>query len=420
VRTPGKVTAALAGAIASIAVLPAAAGALTLGGVTTKSVDDVAARSVTLKAESTLSVLGASVAFQYGPTTSYGQSSPTVLSALVGVKETISVPVSGLLPNTTYHVRAVAASGLDTVVGRDVTFKTKEEKGKDDGGGTSGSGSGSSGSGSGTSGSSGSGSTGSGTSGSGTSGSSPSTTTSPSSGTSSPSGSGKDDGSSSGSGSGSSASPSDATSAKDSVDPAAAIPAGQATAAITPVLGKTLAVAAVQGTVTATSPAGAPVDLSDARAVPSGTIIDARAGTVELTTALAGAGTTQTGRFWGARFAVHQVAGDRGLTQLVLRGADFHQCQGAAARRVRRAATSKSSKKKKPSRTLWGSDDHGRFQTRGRGSVATVRGTRWMTQDTCEGTLTRVADGAVAVRDFGADRTVVVRKGQEYRARVAP
>jgi hypothetical protein len=75
---------------------------------------------------------------------------------------------------------------------------------------------------------------------------------------------------------------------------------------------------------------------------------------------------------------------------------------------------------KKPPRSLWGQDHHGRFQVRGRGSVATVRGTRWLTQDRCDGTLTRVTQGAVAVRDLHRHKTVVVQHGHSYLARVAP
>jgi hypothetical protein len=417
VRTPGKITAALLGTIAATVVVPASAGALTLGSVTTKSVEDITARTATLRAEATVSLLGATINWQYGPTTTYGLTSGNVLTSLIGIKETVSLPLTGLLPGTTYHVRAVANGGLDTVLGRDVTFKTADERTGDDSGG---------------------GTTvtvtvpGVGTTTTTTNGT---TTTTPATPTTTP---GKDDSSSSSSSNGKgkggdSSSSSGSTVVTDdpataiTTDPAASIPAGQATAAITPVLGKTLAIAAVQGTVTATSPTGAPVDLSDARAVPTGTVIDARGGTVELTTALAKPGTTQTGRFWGGQFEVRQTAGDRGLTQLLLRGVDWRTCSAAAARRavvrrafVQRAAKGKSTKKRKPARTLWGSDDHGKFQTRGRGSVATVRGTRWMTQDTCEGTTTRVADGAVEVRDFGANRTVVVRKGGEYQARVAP
>ena len=87
---------------------------------------------------------------------------------------------------------------------------------------------------------------------------------------------------------------------------------------------------------------------------------------------------------------------------------------------ARAAAAKRKASKKKPARSLWGSDDHGRFQTRGRGSVATVRGTRWLTQDTCAGTLTRVVAGAVAVRDLRGGRTTVVTRGHQHLARMAP
>ena len=68
-------------------------------------------------------------------------------------------------------------------------------------------------------------------------------------------------------------------------------------------------------------------------------------------------------------------------------------------------------------RTLWGKDSKGKYRTHGRNSVATVRGTQWMTRETCAGTLTRVTEGAVAVRDVARKKTVLVRKGGSYLAR---
>jgi hypothetical protein len=50
-------------------------------------------------------------------------------------------------------------------------------------------------------------------------------------------------------------------------------------------------------------------------------------------------------------------------------------------------------------RRLWG-DGYGRFRTAGRYSAATVRGTRWLVEDRCDGTVTRVKRGQVAVEDF--------------------
>ena len=41
----------------------------------------------------------------------------------------------------------------------------------------------------------------------------------------------------------------------------------------------------------------------------------------------------------------------------------------------------------------------GEFRTKGKYSAATVRGTEWLTQDYCDGTLTQVKTGVVDVRD---------------------
>jgi hypothetical protein len=388
--------------------LPASAQALALS-VTTDSPQAVATTQATLHATVSVSALGGNVVWQYGTTTRYGTTSAAVATGLLGINQTLTLSVTGLVPNTSYHVRAVATSGLSTAYGRDVSFTTA--------GGSSGPGDGS-------------GDT-----------STPAPTSPGTDGTSSPtpptvstvtttiiSGA-----TGSGTGSGTSGSPSSSSSGKTTNNPDGAIPSaddgstvapGVATATVTPLLGKTLGVAAVQGIVTATSPSGAPLDLSAAKIVPTGTVIDTRAGTVELKTALDTKGATQTGHFWGGVFEVRQSATGRGMVALVLRGGDFSSCK-ATNKAVARAASAKpkhkgKSTKKKAPRSLWGSDDHGRFQTRGRGSVATVRGTRWLTQDTCAGTLTRVAAGAVAVRDLRGGHTVLVTRGHQHLARMAP
>ena len=65
---------------------------------------------------------------------------------------------------------------------------------------------------------------------------------------------------------------------------------------------------------------------------------------------------------------------------------------------------------------MWGQDSGGRFQTHGKSSVATVRGTRWLTEDTCTGTRVRVAQGAVSVKPAGK-RAVLVRAGHSLFTR---
>ena len=71
---------------------------------------------------------------------------------------------------------------------------------------------------------------------------------------------------------------------------------------------------------------------------------------------------------------------------------------------------------KKKKRRLWG-DGNGKFQTKGKHSAATVVGTRWLVEDGCKSTLTKVTRGKVRVRDFVKRKDVVVRAGKQYVAR---
>ncbi|WCB92557.1 hypothetical protein DSM104299_01253 [Baekduia alba] len=200
--------------------------------------------------------------------------------------------------------------------------------------------------------------------------------------------------------------------------PAPPAPAAPPATAAAPQLGRSVALAAASGTVLVRAPGGATTKLTAVQAaLPTGTHVDTRRGTVALTSAIDAAGTTQTGRFSGGVFAVRQSGT---WTQLVLVGGAWKRCAApatASAAYVGARAIAAATKKKKPIRRLWGSDDHGRFQTRGSGSVATVRGTRWLTEDTCAGTRTTVTQGAVAVRALRTGKTVTVTAGHSLLAR---
>src|SRR4051812_41380196 len=98
-------------------------------------------------------------------------------------------------------------------------------------------------------------------------------------------------------------------------------------------------------------------------------------------------------------------------TELRLTGGDFNSCFS----RARASSVTAHAASKKRVRRLWGSG-HGRFVTKGRNSAATVRGTVWSVEDRCDGTVTRVAQGLVAVRDLTRGRTKLVRKGEKYFA----
>ncbi len=186
--------------------------------------------------------------------------------------------------------------------------------------------------------------------------------------------------------------------------------------AASPVIGERMAVAPAAGTVLVRLPGSerfAP--LSSGAAIPIGSVIDTRRGRITMTTALPD-GAVQTASFWGGTFTVRQARTGSGIVRLRLQAATgCSRPAGAArghsedARRNGRAAS------RRPA--LWGKDRNGRYRTEGANSVATVRGTEWLTVNRCDGTLTRVREGAVLVRDLRTGRGVLVTAGRSYLAR---
>ncbi len=175
-----------------------------------------------------------------------------------------------------------------------------------------------------------------------------------------------------------------------------------------PVLGRDVSLGPVSGTVSVTLPGTSrPIVLEDGANVPVGSVIDATDGVVALTSVRDSNGKTQTGRFWGGAFKVNQSR--RGDQYTVLRLVGSLGCteRGKLSAAGRRRA----------GRRLWGRDNHGHFRTRGRRGQATVRGTKWLTEDRCNGTLFRVKQGAIVVRDFGTRRNVKLTRGKSYLAR---
>ena len=75
--------------------------------------------------------------------------------------------------------------------------------------------------------------------------------------------------------------------------------------------------------------------------------------------------------------------------------------------------------KRKPIRKLFGSGK-GKYRTKGFHGSATVRGTKWLVEDYCDGTRISVTQGFVDVKDFAAKKTVRVRVRGSYFARKTP
>jgi uncharacterized repeat protein (TIGR01451 family) len=152
----------------------------------------------------------------------------------------------------------------------------------------------------------------------------------------------------------------------------------------------------------------------------SGDIVDVTDGVITFTAADGSYGTFSSSRIVAARrtssrtasdnvlarFRVDQPAAAGDPTTLTLVDGDFTTCT---------APRSVSAAGQKPVRQLWGSAK-GKFRTVGRYSAATIRGTVWLTQDRCDGTLTQVVESVVDVLDLSLQKTVAVNPGQTYLA----
>jgi uncharacterized repeat protein (TIGR01451 family) len=151
--------------------------------------------------------------------------------------------------------------------------------------------------------------------------------------------------------------------------------------------------------------------------------IDPGSGAVELR------GIEGVGTFFGTPFALQEInvsgksrsataAQAKPVLIIKLIGGSYKQCTKGKGRSASSVSVvgGEQQAKRKPVRRLWGKGK-GRFRTRGRFSSGTVRGTNWLTQDFCEGTLTRVVEGAVSVHDLVAKKTIVVKAGKSYFAK---
>ena len=185
-----------------------------------------------------------------------------------------------------------------------------------------------------------------------------------------------------------------------------------------PKRGKSVNATPARGTVKVRVPGSdRAVPLESASSVPVGSVLDARAGAVTIDAAASPTGGSQHATFSGAAYKLTQPA-TAGVTGVRLRGGSFRSCRTSRASvfSSRYSPLAGMARRRKSGRKLWGRGK-GRFRTRGRHSAASVRGTVWMTEDRCDGTVTKVKRGRVVVRDRRLKRTIVLKKGDRYFAR---
>jgi hypothetical protein len=146
--------------------------------------------------------------------------------------------------------------------------------------------------------------------------------------------------------------------------------------------------------------------------VPLGTIVDATKGVVTVFAAKSRGGRVVSGQAWGALFRITQkkVSGNW-LTVLTLTGPAFTCRKGAAD----------VARSRPRHRALW-MRDPGFFETVGKFASATDHAahTKWLTEDTCTGTLLKVTLGSVKGSDFPHHHTFILTAHHSLLAHPGP
>ena len=172
-----------------------------------------------------------------------------------------------------------------------------------------------------------------------------------------------------------------------------------------PALGQTAAIDATDGDVVITKPGKAPTRVGEvAGLLPIGTKVDVTRGKVELWFDGVGGQPQNRGFFYQGSFRIVSQSRTTGLVTFELDRPS--SCRG----KVRAAKVGKKKNK------LWG-DAKGKFRTKGRYGAATVRGTKWSTEETCTSTKIAVVNGVVDAEDLVRNKTTRLTAGRSYTAR---
>jgi len=182
-----------------------------------------------------------------------------------------------------------------------------------------------------------------------------------------------------------------------------------------PVLARSANVAELAGRVSVRLPgARAFVNLSSARQIPFGTIIEATHGEVSVTAAKAGGG-TQRGQFFDGEFVLSQAGSGRVLATLA--GGNFSVCRPqAGTARAKSKPRGRFAASTHLVRRLW-AEGHGNFSTRARYAGSVVQGAQWLTEDMCEGSLILATREHVEVTDLVRHSHRLLSTGGIYLAK---
>jgi hypothetical protein len=175
------------------------------------------------------------------------------------------------------------------------------------------------------------------------------------------------------------------------------------------------------GTVTIKPPgAGSFTTLDGLQKIPVNSVIDTRGGTVQLTAATGNLGDTTEDNSVNFRDGLIRIE-QPGATNASTAARLVEKLRCGKRKRGKAKATKSSGPvartSRKSRRRVWGSG-RGNYKTGGSGGTGSVRGTTWLTKDTCRGTFFKVTDGiGISVFDFDLGQTFDLGPGQSYFAR---
>jgi hypothetical protein len=160
--------------------------------------------------------------------------------------------------------------------------------------------------------------------------------------------------------------------------------------------------------------------LTELGLIPVGSMIDTRGGRVQLTAATGGFGSEAADHpidFYAGLFKIKQKRGVNAPAIAKLAG------KLACGKRKGGKKASASSggpkafeSRRRRKRRVWGSGS-GNYSTSGSGGTGSVRGTTWLTKDTCKGTTFKVTEGiGITVFDFKKKKKIKLGPGDKYFA----
>jgi hypothetical protein len=159
--------------------------------------------------------------------------------------------------------------------------------------------------------------------------------------------------------------------------------------------------------------------LTELSLIPVGSTVDTRGSRVQLTAATGGLGSEapdQPVEFYAGLFKVIQKPGVNAPTTAKL--TQKLACKKKGGKKAEASAGGPTAvvSRKRRRRRVWGSGS-GSYSTAGSGGTGSVRGTTWLTKDTCKGTKFKVTEGlGITVFDFKKKKKIKLGPGDKYFA----